>query len=182
MKLGIQTTTLDLDPNGQVTETKPFDHVTKESVERILPEFIGKIMQVPPIFSALKKDGKRLHEEARKGKTEEELGIEAREVEIFDLKMLPFDEMGEGLPSCFGLEVECGGGTYVRSLVRDIAKKLDTVGTMSSLIRTKQGLFEVEHCLSKEDWTPENIYQAIEQSNNILLSRGEDKASITEES
>jgi len=99
VKLGIQTTTLDLDPNGQVTETKPFDHVTKESVERILPEFIGKIMQVPPIFSALKKDGKRLHEEARKGKTEEELGIEAREVEIFDLKMLPLKTYTKRLSS-----------------------------------------------------------------------------------
>jgi tRNA pseudouridine55 synthase len=182
VKLGIQTTTLDLDPNGKVTETKPFDHVTKDSVEQIIPQFVGKIMQVPPIFSALKKDGKRLHEEARKGKTEEELEIEAREVEIFNLKMLPSDERGEGLPSCFGLEIECGGGTYIRSLVRDMGKRLGTVGTMSSLIRTKQGLFEVDHCLSKEDWTPENIYQAIEQSNKILLSREADTTSIAEES
>ncbi len=178
VKLGIQTTTLDLDPNGQIVEEKPFDHVTLDSVEQLRPHFTGKIMQVPPIFSALRKDGKRLHEEARSGKTEDDLEIKPREVEVLDLKILPTNEKGEGLPSCFGLDVECGGGTYIRSLVRDIGKKLDTVATMSSLVRTKQGIFEIEHCLYQEDWTPDKIFKAIEQCNKLLLPiTGEEKAS-----
>jgi len=169
VRLGIQTTTLDLDPTAQIVQEKPFGHVTKVSIEQVLPQFTGKIMQVPPLFSALRKDGKRLHEQARSGKTEADVEIEPRQVEIFDLKLLTTIEQEEGLPGYFGLDVDCGGGTYIRSLVRDIGHKLDTVATMSSLVRTKQGVFETQHCLCKADWTPEKIYDAIEKSSRLLL-------------
>ena len=124
VRLGIQTTTLDLDPTAQIVQEKPFGHVTKVSIEQVLPQFTGKIMQVPPLFSALQKDGKRL--------------------EIFDLKLLTTNKQEEGLSGYFALEVHCGGGTYIRSLVRDIGHMLDTVATMSSLVRAKQGVFETQ--------------------------------------
>lgn len=94
--------------------------------------------------------------------------IQPREVNVYKLEVLPTNGEGKGLPKCFGLDVECGGGTYIRSLTRDMAIALDTVGTMSSLERTKQGLFLPEHCLHKEDWTPQNIYDSIEKCRELL--------------
>jgi tRNA pseudouridine55 synthase len=117
--------------------------------------------------SALKKDGKKLYELGRKGQTAEDVKIEPREVQVYRLDLLPTNDKGEGLP-CFGLNVECGGGTYIRSLVRDVGISLDTVATMTSLERTKQGVFEPQHCLHQDDWTPENIYKAIEKCNGML--------------
>ena len=180
VRLGIQTTTLDLDPTAQIVQEKPFGHVTKVSIEQVLPQFTGKIMQVPPLFSALRKDGKRLHEQARSGKTEADVEIEPRQVEIFDLKLLTTNEQEEGLlGGYFALEVDCGGGTYIRSLVRDIGHMLDTVATMSSLVRTKQGVFETQNCLSKADWTPQKIYDAIEKSSRLLLRVDADEKGST---
>ena len=161
-KLGFETDTLDME--GNVTDTKAFDHVTLESLEECIPKFTGKIMQVPPVYSAIRKDGARLYEKARKeGKTAEELGVQAREVEIFGLGLLS-TENGEGLPS-FSLDVECGGGTYIRSLVRDIGRVLGTCATMTSLVRTKQGQFLLEDAIEKDDLTPEAIYSAIATTN-----------------
>ena len=83
VKLGFQTDTLDME--GNVTDTKPFDHVTMDAIEDAIPKFTGKVMQIPPIYSALRKDGKKLYEQARAGKTAEDIGIEAREVTILPL-------------------------------------------------------------------------------------------------
>lgn len=153
---------------GKIVKNAPFDAVTNESIEAVIPSFTGKIMQVPPIYSALKKNGRKMYEEAREGKTEEELEIEAREVEIHSLEFLPTDHKGEGLPS-FGLDIACGGGTYIRSLVRDIGRSVDSAATMTWLERTQQGPFELKHALLREDWSPENIYAAIERSNEHIL-------------
>lgn len=141
-----------------MTKTADFDHVTVEAVEAALPAFVGTIDQIPPAFSALKKDGKRLHELARKG---EEVEIPARQVEVHRLALLGTTE----LPN-FGLDVECGGGTYVRSLVRDIGHRLDTVATMTSLVRTKQGPFYLADCLAKDDWNADRIFEAIAENKN----------------
>jgi tRNA pseudouridine55 synthase len=167
VELGFQTTTLDLDPKGEVVATKPFDHVTREGVETALQDFRGSIQQTPPIFSALKIDGKRLYELGRKGKTAEDVKIDSREVQIYRLDLLWNDE--NEIPSKqFGIDVECGGGTYIRSLVRDIGIALDTLGTMISLERTKQGLFLPEHCLQENEWTADNVWDAIEASQDLL--------------
>lgn len=173
VKLGIETDTGDVAPEANITDTKPFDHVTMDAIEEVIPKFTGKIMQVPPIFSALKKDGKKLYEEARKGKTAEELGIEAREVTIYDLKLLPTNEKGEGLPS-FGLDVECGGGTYIRSLVRDIGRELNTCATMTSLVRTQQAQFLLDNTVEKDDLSADTIFAAIDKTNSEMKSKGED--------
>eukprot|EP00527_Entomoneis_sp_CCMP2396_P008925 CAMPEP_0198144312 /NCGR_PEP_ID=MMETSP1443-20131203/14370_1 /TAXON_ID=186043 /ORGANISM="Entomoneis sp., Strain CCMP2396" /LENGTH=298 /DNA_ID=CAMNT_0043807677 /DNA_START=139 /DNA_END=1035 /DNA_ORIENTATION=+ len=166
--LGFQTTTLDMDPKGHVVEEKPYDHVTLEAIEEQIPQFTGVIQQIPPVFSALKRNGKKLYELGREGKTAEDVKIEPREVKVYRLEVSPTNDKGEGLPACFGLDVECGGGTYIRSLVRDIGVSLGTVATMSSLERTKQGVFLPEHCLQEDDWTPENIYKSIEKCKVLL--------------
>eukprot|EP00562_Extubocellulus_spinifer_P026874 CAMPEP_0178657008 /NCGR_PEP_ID=MMETSP0698-20121128/25136_1 /TAXON_ID=265572 /ORGANISM="Extubocellulus spinifer, Strain CCMP396" /LENGTH=362 /DNA_ID=CAMNT_0020299117 /DNA_START=34 /DNA_END=1119 /DNA_ORIENTATION=- len=166
VKLGFETETLDME--GNVTDTKPFDHVSLESIQHCIPNsFTGEIMQVPPIYSALRKNGKKLYEEARAGKTASELGIEARKVHIYDLKLRPTNEKGEGLP-CFGLDVECGGGTYIRSLVRDLGRELDTCATMTSLVRTQQAQFLLDDTLDKDDLNADAIYAAIDKTNAVL--------------
>jgi len=155
---------------GEKTREATYTHITTESIQSTLPSFTGKIMQVPPAFSALKKDGKTMYKEARKGKTAEDLGIPPREVEVYSLEYIPTDEKGDSFPPSFGLNVSCGKGTYIRSLVRDIGQSLDSAATMSGLIRTQQGPFELEHCLHRDDWTPDNIYAAIKNANENILS------------
>ena len=188
VELGFQTTTLDMDPKGEIVDKKPYDHVTKEVIEIALPQFRGSIMQTPPIFSALKRDGKKLYELGRKGKTEEDVKIEPRKIQIYRLDLLSTEEDNDNdnskksgetskdesksLPTIkkFEIDVECGGGTYIRSLVRDIGIAVNTVATMVSLERTKQGIFQPEHCLKddEKDWTPDNIYKAISDGQELL--------------
>jgi tRNA pseudouridine55 synthase len=116
----------------------------------------------------LKKDGRRLYELGREGKTDEDVEIEPREVQIHRLELIK----GE-YPSKFQLEIECGGGTYIRSLVRDIGIALDTVATMTSLERTKQGQFFPEDSLNENDWTAENVYKTIEESKILVTDDDE---------
>jgi tRNA pseudouridine55 synthase len=151
-----------MDVNGNVTKTAPYDHITLQSLKDILPSFTGTISQIPPIFSAIRKGGKQMYKEARKGKTAEDLKLEPRQVEVYSLELITSDE--KQLPS-FDLDIECGGGTYVRSIIRDIGYKLDTVATMTFLKRTQQGPFTSEDTIQKDDWTPDKIYEAIEKIN-----------------
>jgi tRNA pseudouridine55 synthase len=157
-ELGFETDTLDM--GGNTTKSAPFDHVQSNDIESILPQFIGNIQQVPPIFSAIKRGGKKMYDLARQGKNEDDLKLEAREVEIRQIQLLECN-----LPK-FRIHVECGGGTYIRSLVRDIGYKLDTVATLTMLERTKQGCFQLEDALAKEHWNADNIYAAIDKFNS----------------
>ena len=186
VELGYETNTLDRE--GNVTATATFDHVTKDTIQDSLPRFVGDILQVPPIFSALKRNGKKLYQEARSGKTEDDLSIDPRPVTIYKLEYLPSpppssshdaavsssggqeeeQTNNQKIPSCFGLEIECGGGTYIRSLVRDLGRELGTCASMTSLVRSKQGPFGLEQAVKQEDWTVENIYQAVEENNQWL--------------
>ena len=164
-EFGFETNTLDME--GNVTKTAPYDHVTVETVEETLLAFTGTIQQIPPIFSALRKGGKRMYEEARKGKSAEDLKMEPREVQVYRLELMNRDETH--LPS-FDLDIECGGGTYVRSLIRDIGYELGTVATMTSLVRTQQGPFTMKDALAKDEWTPDKIYEAIDKANEARIS------------
>jgi tRNA pseudouridine55 synthase len=126
--------------------------------------FTGTIEQVPPIFSAIRKGGKKLYQEARKGVAAEDIDIPSRHVEIYSINMVSCD-----IPH-FVLDVECGGGTYIRSLVRDIGTALGSVATTTKLERTKQGQFLVADAIAKDDWSAENIYAAIAHFNQALSS------------
>ncbi|XP_039565031.1 probable tRNA pseudouridine synthase 1 isoform X2 [Passer montanus] len=110
--LGKATDTLDA--TGKVTEEKPYDQVTKGDLENVLQKFTGDIMQVPPLYSALKKDGERLSTLMKRGKAVE--AKPARPVRVYSLSLQQFQ------PPLFTLDVECDGGFYVRSLVNDIGK------------------------------------------------------------
>ncbi len=117
-----------------------------EEVEKICSRMVGKVLQVPPIFSALKVDGKRAYDLARRG---EDFEMKAREVECFDITDLEL--VTDGLWR-LSFRVSCGKGYYVRSLVRDICKELRVDGFMSDLTRVKVGAFEKDR-LDVSDWS-----------------------------
>ncbi len=138
IKFGILTDTLDITGEVLKTDTKM---VSKEDFLNALTFFRGDIMQVPPMYSAIKKDGVRLYDLARKGI---EVEREERPVTIKKLEMTGFDlENNE-----FTIDVVCSGGTYIRSLIADIGEKLGTVCTMKSLRRTMANNIGIEKCLT----------------------------------
>eukprot|EP00804_Cyclotella_cryptica_P015168 CCRYP_000707-RA/>CCRYP_000707-RA protein AED:0.33 eAED:0.33 QI:95/-1/1/1/-1/1/1/232/299 len=260
-ELGYETTTLDAE--GDIVKEMAWDHVQSvfnqeestatSSVQSVLPKFRGKISQVPPLYSAIRVDGKRLYEIARKndGSSEEnkqDVEIPTRQVEIYELDVstsleeavlrsgvvngrkyrelaeemtkqqkkdaddakvaddaesgtekdeesksksknkkgkrnnkakdnkknnlftdetiptISFAENNFDLPQ-FALQISCGGGTYIRSLVRDIGYECGSVATMTGLVRTKQGPFLLGDALRREDWNADKIYEAIEKNN-----------------
>lgn len=133
VRWGIQTSTDDRE--GEViarSDVRP----TRAAIEAILPEFIGEIMQVPPKFSAIKIDGERAYDLARDG---EEVVLEARPIEILGLDLVDMPDADTTVFEC-----ECGKGTYVRALARDMGKRLGTVGHVVALRRIVVGPFEEE--------------------------------------
>jgi len=134
--LGATTPSYDLET--EVNEIYETEHISEENIIGATFEFIGEIDQVPPVFSALKKDGKRLYEYARNG---EEIEIPSRKVEIKE-----FEITGVRLPEV-DFRVVCSKGTYIRSLANDFGKSLGTGAYLSSLRRTKIGGFLVEDAL-----------------------------------
>ena len=112
---------------------------TEDQIRATLPAFIGRIMQKPPTFSAIKIDGQRAYDLARAGK---EFEIEARPIDVYELDLVRFDE------ATATFRAVCGKGTYVRSLARDIARKLGTYGYVSTLIREAVGPFSLETSIS----------------------------------
>jgi tRNA pseudouridine55 synthase len=136
LRLGISTDTQDL--TGQVTSERDWSHLMPEELERLVPQFLGKISQLPPMFSALKRDGVPLYKLARKGI---EIERELREVEIHSLS---FDWIR--LPeACF--TVRCSRGTYVRTLAFDIGEALGCGAHLLELRRTRSGLFKEAEAL-----------------------------------
>ncbi len=126
-RLGVSTDTED--STGKVLETSDTP-VSREVLESLLPRFRGEIMQVPPMYSAVSKDGKRLYELARKGI---EVERDARPVTIFKLELIEYnEETREGK-----LTVSCSKGTYIRTLIADLAKAAGSLGVMTALRRTK---------------------------------------------
>ena len=142
--ISLGATTPSYDMETQVNAIFPTKHITAELVEKIRMQFIGKIEQFPPIFSALKKDGKRLYEFAREGK---EIEIKSRTIYIETLNFQT-DKLPEKLP----FEVYCSKGTYIRSLADSFGKALQSGGFLSDLRRTKIGDFSVENALSPDDF------------------------------
>jgi tRNA pseudouridine55 synthase len=140
VRWGAQTATDDTE--GEVIATS--DHrPTKAEIEAILPEFIGEIMQVPPKFSAIKIDGERAYDLARDG---EEVVLEARPIEILDLDLVDIPDADTAVFDC-----ECGKGTYVRALARDMGLRLGTRGHVIGLRRVHVGPFEEDDMIALAD-------------------------------
>ena len=134
------------DSEGEVTnETGQLP--TRQELLNIIPMFIGPVLQVPPIFSALKIDGKRAYALARAGEQPE---MQARLIQIDNLELIA-ETTGEGPLGQASFEVTCGKGTYVRSLARDIAKKVNSLGYVSALRRTAVGKFHENNAISLEN-------------------------------
>ena len=153
-KFGIETDTLD--GEGQITSQN--DKVIQEhDVLNALSAFRGKIAQIPPAYSAKSVGGKRAYELAREGKS---VDLRAKEVEIFDFKLIPSTggkvilRDGEHTLDTneFAFEIACSSGTYIRSLARDLAGTLDTVGYMSSLLRVQSGAFSLDDAVTVEEF------------------------------
>ncbi len=135
--LGSTTPSFDLET--EVDQTFPIDHITEKNVHATAQNFLGDIEQIPPKFSALKKDGKRLYEFARAGKAVE---IKSRPIFISKFEITNID-----LPTLH-FEVICSKGTYIRSLAHDLGKALESGAHLSSLRRTQSGDFTVDNALT----------------------------------
>lgn len=138
-KLGVTTDTLD--STGTVLSESEVN-VTREQLESVLEKYTGEIEQIPPMYSAISKDGKRLYELARQGI---EIEREARKITIYSLSLGSFD--GE----CFSISVECSAGTYIRSLIDDIGKDLGCGAIMTDLRRTSANGFSINNCVTLEE-------------------------------
>lgn len=151
LRLGATTPSYDLETT--IDATYPWEHITKEQVENVLPSFTGRIMQVPPSFSAVKIDGKRAYNLARKGK---EVTLNAKPLEIKEMELLDFS-----LPE-ITLRIVCSKGTYIRALARDLGKALDSGAHLVKLRRTRIGDISVDDCMS--------IDRAIEEIGSAPLT------------
>ena len=152
MKLGIETDTLDI--TGNTINTKEFN-VNKELIIYTLNSFLGETMQEVPLYSAIKINGKKLYEYAREGI---EVELPKHKINIYEIELLEYNN------DLIKFRVLVSKGTYIRSLIRDIAHKLNTVGTMTDLIRTKQGDFRIEDSYTLEE---------IENGNYKTITREE---------
>ncbi len=149
-----KTTDTD-DTEGRVTSEAPekVGSIQQADLEELIPEFTGVIQQVPPQFSAVHVDGRRAYDLARDGKTFE---IAAKEVVVSRLLLTNFE------PPHFELEIECGTGTYIRSIGRDIGAKLGCGAMMTALERTAIGPFTVDKAHALADLTMDNILSALD--------------------
>lgn len=139
IKLGTKTDTLDI--TGNIIEERPFN-VDKSQVINTLTSFLGESIQEVPAYSAVKINGKKLYEYARNG---EDVELPKRTIMVNSIELLEFKD------DLITFKVNVSKGTYIRSLIQDICTKLNTVGTMFSLIRTKQGVFDIENSYTIEE-------------------------------
>ncbi|WP_423220364.1 tRNA pseudouridine(55) synthase TruB [Clostridium beijerinckii] len=148
--LGVKTTTYDLE--GEILEKNEIDHIKSDEVSEVALSFIGEYDQVPPMYSALKKNGVRLYDLARKGI---EVEREARKVRIFNISDLKIE-----LPYVY-MKVACSKGTYIRSLCYDIGEKLKVGAAMAELNRSETSIFKQSDSVNIDDLTKENIQDYI---------------------
>lgn len=144
MRLGIQTDTGDI--TGNIIKRATYK-VTKDQIIKVLNNFLGSSKQTVPIYSAVKINGKKLYEYARNG---EEVTLPTREINISNIELLDYHD------DLIKFKVTVSKGTYIRSLIEDIGKTLQTVATMEDLVRTKQGNYKIEDSYTLEDIKNDN--------------------------
>ena len=150
LKLGIRTTTYDLE--GEILEEKDCNHLTDIEILQAVNSFIGEYSQVPPMYSALKQNGVRLYELARK---DIEVEREGRLITIYNIEDIKINN------PYISMKVSCSKGTYIRSLCYDIGEKLGVFATMTELNRAKTSVFSQEESININDLTKENINEYI---------------------
>ena len=150
VQFGSQTTTYDLE--GNITQTSSIK-ITQTNLEKALEIFQGEILQTPPIYSAIKVNGKKLYEYAREGK---EVKIEPRKVTIYKIELKSFDEIKQQAE----ISIKCSKGTYIRSIANDLGVNLGCFGHLVKLIRTQAGKFLVENSVQLDDLDIKNKIQS----------------------
>ena len=140
LRLGITTTTEDA--SGEVLETKEVEY-NEDRIREVVASFIGKLEQVPPMYSAVKVNGKKLYELAREGK---EIQRKSRTIEVYDIRIRQFLP-----PDRVEIDVDCSKGTYIRTLCADIGKRLGCGGHMAELLRTRTGAFSLDNAIKLDE-------------------------------
>lgn len=138
LKLGATTPSFDLETEED--GTYPTEHITRELIEKILQQFKGEILQVPPVYSAVRVDGKRAYDFARKGK---EVELKAKPLVIDEIELMNCDLENRQIV----VRVVCSKGTYIRALARDIGKALDSGAYLTDLCRTRIGKYRLADCI-----------------------------------
>ena len=158
LELGKKTDTADIE--GKVIEEKNVDEkYIKENLLQVLESFVGKQEQIPPMYSAIKKNGKKLYGYARAG---EKVEIEPRKIEIYKIDLNKYDK------NIISFVVSCSKGTYIRSLCEDIAGKLNTVGYMKNLKRLQVGKFNIKDAVYIDDIDLKNVNEHLITLEEIL--------------
>ena len=149
------------DCEGNILDSKPvqIECLDKAKIQNIFQSLIGKQQQIPPIYSAIKINGKKLYEYARKG---EKVEIQPREIEIYSLELININTEKKQIE----FRVKCSKGTYIRTLCENIAEKLKTVGYMKELKRTQVGEFELKDAITIEEL--ENLVNKNEDNKNFI--------------
>lgn len=156
LQLGATTPSYDME--HPVDATFPTSHITRESIENVLARFVGDIEQVPPSYSACKINGNRAYELKRKGKDVE---LTPKNIHIDSIELTYFDEETMRM----GIRVNCGKGTYIRALARDIGRALGSGAYLTTLCRTRVGEFTIDRCLDLdevEEWLENQEIENIE--------------------
>ena len=162
LKLGIKTDTGDI--TGNVIEKNHIVNLDKNNVIKVLSKVKGKQKQIPPMYSAIKVNGKKLYEYARQG---EKIEVKARDIEVYDIELESINlETNE-----IQFRVNCSKGTYIRTLCESIAEKLGTVGTMSALRREKVGEFEINQAIRIEEIKQKSENKEFIKSNIISIEK-----------
>ena len=151
LQLGATTPSYDME--HEVDQTYPIAHITRDMILETLPQFVGDIMQEPPLYSACMVAGDRAYELARKGM---DVKLSAKPIHIDEIELLDFDEEKMQM----SIRVACGKGTYIRSLARDIGQALGSGAYLTSLCRTRVGDVRLSDCLSFDEfpaWMEEQL-------------------------
>lgn len=155
-KFGVLTNTLDSD--GEILKREDVQ-VSLEDIKKVLPSLCGKIDQIPPIFSSKNVNGERAYDLARQGK---QVVLEPKKVQIYSIKAEKLTQN-----KLFRIKIHCSSGTYVRSIIRDIAEKIGTVATTFCIIRTRSGKFEISDSITLDELA-ENPEKHLIKINSIL--------------
>ena len=151
IKLGIRTDSGDLE--GKIISQSDYSHIKENEKKNALNSFVGKISQIPPMYSALKVNGKKLYELARKGITIER---KPREITIYNIDFLDFKK------DTFSIRIKCSSGTYIRTLAEDIGKKINTDTVLINLVREEIGNYKLSSAINIDD---------IKQNDNFCLQQ-----------
>lgn len=159
-RVHLGVTTESYDAEGDIVARCDASEVGRDDVQRILPAFTGEIEQLPPMYSAVKQGGRKLYELARAGQTVER---KSRTVRIYNLELIAWE------PPEFTLDVECGAGTYIRSLAYDIGDALGVGAHLSGLTRTGSGSFSVEDAVSLDDLLVGDWRAFLQPPDSVLM-------------